>query len=166
VFKGTELLVNGGDIAGQHFEGIAPLALRCPDVSVVLAGLSQGAQVIETALAQAPSATWITRHIVGVLMYGNPIRTAEKPYNVGAENSHGILAAADLQPEKKAWQLPSHLWGEGRSYCLLHDPICVFTLSDFKGHLDVHSSYASSIYASEGAGFAVRNVLGEDGLQG
>jgi hypothetical protein len=85
---------------------------------------------------------------------------------VGAENYHGILAAADLQPEKTAWQLPSHLWGEGRSYCALHDPICAFTLSDFKNHLDVHSSYASSIYSSAGAGFAVRNVLREDGRQG
>lgn len=158
VLEGADLLVNGRKRSHglSAFEGIGPLVARCPTIKLVLIGLSQGAQVITTALAQASHATVVTRQISAILLYGNPIRLRNKPYDVGTNAHDGALAAAGLQPGGIAQRMPRFLWPITQSYCLPHDPICAFSEDDFAHHLDVHSTYAGSQFAKQGADFAGR----------
>jgi hypothetical protein len=150
VVQGADLLADGR----SGFTGIADLVHRCPHVQLVLAGFSQGAQVITTALAQAPRPTVVTRRIRAVLLFGNPVRTPNQPYDVGSNAHSGILSAARLQPGGVAAVLPRHLWPVTRSYCLAHDPVCAFSPADLALHRDVHGTYAGSAFAQAAADFA------------
>jgi Tol biopolymer transport system component/lysophospholipase L1-like esterase len=156
VESGAELLVNGR----SDFEGISGLVQRCPGVDLILVGLSQGAQVITTALAQAPKPTPVTRRIRSVLLYGNPVRTPGTPYDVGADNASGVLASPSRQPGGVAAAMPRHLWKATQSYCLRDDPICTFSVGNFAFRLDIHSSYSKSLFVLRGADFAARRAIG------
>ena len=155
VLSGAELLVNGR--AG--FEGIGHLVVRCPNVSLVLIGLSQGAQVVTEALFQAAAPTRVTKRISAIVLFGNPVRQANMAYDVGTNAHSGVFSSPGLQPGKIGVSLPSFLWADARSYCLLHDPICAFSPQDFKDNLAVHSTYAVSPYAAAGAAFAAAKIL-------
>jgi hypothetical protein len=156
VEEGADLLVNGRDGSGglSPFGGIGPLVAKCPHVKLVLIGLSQGAQVITTALAQARKPGPVTRRISAILLYGNPIRLRNLPYDVGTNAHDGILADGGLQPGGISERLPNFLWPVTRSYCLNHDPICAFSPEDFENHRQVHETYGDSQFVRQGAVFA------------
>lgn len=162
VEEGADLLVNGrpnsGGISG--FTGIGQLAHKCHQVKLALIGLSQGAQVITTALAQAHRPTMVTKRIRAILLYGNPIRRRNQPYDVGTNAHNGLLFPADLQPGGSSWEMPRFMWPGTRSYCLTHDPFCAFSPDDFLHHRDVHNTYASSQFARQGIEFAIRAIEG------
>jgi hypothetical protein len=160
VLEGAELLVNGRANADglSEFGGIASLVGRCSQVKLVLIGLSQGAQVITTALAQAHHQGPVTKRIRAVLLYGNPIRLRSLPYDVGTNAYDGILSDRGLQPGGIAERLPQFLWPITQSYCLNHDPICAFSREDFAHHRDVHDTYDSSSFVRQGVTFAVRRL--------
>ncbi len=156
VLQGAELLINGSG----NFEGLHNLVKNCPQVDIVLIGLSQGAQVITEALYPANTPTTVTKRIKAIVLFGNPVRQSNTSYDVGTNANNGILSDPGLQPGKVDVSLPRFLWPETRSYCLLHDPICAFSAQDFTDHLVVHSTYGSSAYAAAGAKFAAGLLLG------
>jgi hypothetical protein len=159
---GAELLVDGRDGTGgvSPFEGIARLVSRCPHVEIVLIGLSQGAQVITTALAQDDRPGPVTKRIRAILLYGNPIRLRNLPYDVGTNAHDGILSDGGLQPGRIAERLPRFLWSRTRSYCLNHDPICAFSPGDFNADRTkhIHTSYGNSPFVRQGVVFAAHQL--------
>ncbi len=164
VLNGAELLVNGragSFTGGASFDGLHQLVVSCPNVKIVLIGLSQGAQVITEALNVAKPSMVVPKQIKAIVLFGNPIRKRGTGYDVGTNAHDGALSAPGMQPGQVAAALPSFLWSRTRSYCLLHDPICAFSPQDFKDHLAVHSTYAGSSYMSAGAGFAAAQLLGK-----
>jgi len=156
VADGADILINGRN----SFEGVGPLVGRCPHVALILLGLSQGAQLITTALAQGNAPTPVTGRIKAVLLYGNPVRQPGRTFDVGDNDTKGVLSAPDQQPGGLAPDLPPFLWSAARSYCLPHDPICAFNAADLAIHQDIHSGYATSLYAIDGAVFAANRILG------
>ena len=159
---GAELLVVGRNADGgvTPFEGISRLVSRCPHVKIVLIGLSQGAQVITTALAQAGRPGPVTSRIRAILLYGNPVRLRNLPYDVGTNTHDGILSDGGLQPGGIAERLPRFLWSRTRSYCLDHDPICAFSPADFAAESErhIHTSYGHSRFVKQGVEFAARRL--------
>lgn len=154
VLEGAQLLVDGGD----NFEGIGNLVVRCPSVSIVIAGISQGAQVISVALAQASAPTPVTARIKAVILFASPVRVQGQAINVGDDQRDGIFGGADAQPGGVQALIPTFLYDHTRSYCLTDDPICSYTLFDLEHHRDIHTSYAESLFELQAADFAARRV--------
>ena len=154
VLEGAQLLVDGG----ENFEGISQLVVRCPHVSLVIAGISQGAQVITTALAQASRPTPITARIKAVILFASPVRLHGESFNVGVDEQNGIFAGADAQPGHVQARIPAFLVDHTRSYCLTDDPICSFTAGDLARHQVIHTSYVESLFELQAADFAARRL--------
>jgi streptogramin lyase len=97
VINGAEILVEGYN--GQV--GLVSLVRSCPKATIVLVGLSQGAQVIHYTMSLAPPhPSAVTSRIAAVLLFGDPVRQPHQSYNVGSQTAKGVLT--DLGP------LPDH----------------------------------------------------------
>lgn len=101
----------------------------CPDAQIVLAGYSQGAQVVGDAWMDHMSASE-KGHIVGVALLGDPkFKGAQTAVNVGdyVKSMNGIW---DSMPLESPRTVPAALVPKIRSYCLANDPICNFSVSN------------------------------------
>jgi hypothetical protein len=104
-------------------------ASGCPDVKLVLAGYSQGAQVVREAL---PRLTSVASHIGGVALFGDPgfdphSRAAEGTYS---KKSHGLLG---LPPHDFPAAFPHVV-----SYCRDGDLVCQGPPNLIAAHMHYH----------------------------
>jgi hypothetical protein len=162
VATGADVLVNG--FGGQG--GLGDEVKRCPNVKVVLIGISQGANVVDAAVAPALKPTPVTSRINAILLFGDPWMRPHRPYNIAnpaargvLENSRFVLPGFGDEPP----EVPSQLWNVTQSYCLKHDPICQFEPGNtnpkrFVDHLPIHDTYGQSPYVDDAAAFAIKNM--------
>lgn len=153
VALGARLLLAGV----PQFEGIEGLVRRCPGVKVIVAGVSQGAQVISTAFSQVSNDDAMAA-VRGVFLFADAARHHGEPYNVGVDERDGILADPELQPGDVAAHVAKFLEDRTRSYCLVDDPICSSNVGDLVKHQDIHLSYAESLFLLQAADLAARTV--------
>jgi hypothetical protein len=165
VALGADWLVNSAAL---------PLVQRCPNVRIVLIGLSQGASVIDYALFAAQRPTPLTDRIAAILLFGDPFRIPGKSYNIGPPNDTGALALTPLKGygssalvisaleglNGQVPAIPDQLASRTRSYCLPKDPVCGATnIEDLVVNSGVHTTYPQSAYIAEAVDFAVSSVL-------
>lgn len=157
VSTGAQVLVEGYN--GQV--GLVSMVLSCPRVAVVLVGLSQGSHVIHYAMSLAPAQpSAVTRHIVAVLLFGDPVRQPQESYNIGDQDAQGVLFGLGPLPGNTGPpSIVSYLEPATQSYCLPKDPICDYTgLGDLAENRGIHDGYGSSSYIAAAAAFAVRHI--------
>ena len=167
VSSGVSLLLHGR----SDFTTPGGLLDRCPDTAVVLAGISQGAQVITTALSQDSGSSTLEKRVAAVILLASPVRLKGQSINIGAQNEDGVLAnPASSQPGRRAAIVPTALRDRTRSYCLQDDPVCDNTNvalllpvlpppNNIVNHrTDIHTSYAKSLFTLQAADFAVRQI--------
>jgi hypothetical protein len=101
---------------------ISRLVAACPNIRIVLAGYSQGAQVVGDAYQQHMNAT-DRAHVIGIAMLGDPRFNGQQggAMNVGSYQSSldGVVA---FTGSARAW--PRDQENMVRSYCSANDPIC------------------------------------------
>lgn len=99
---------------------LAGLEGACPGTQIVLAGYSLGAWLIQSVLSGNTSPD---SHIKAVILYGDPLFDPGASYAQGKDPTlSGIVGKQDLP----SWISPNNI----RSYCLLGDPICNFSLGN------------------------------------
>ena len=162
VVAGANNLVNGT----RYQIGLAQEVAKCPRVKLVLIGLSQGSHVIRYAMSAATSSTEkVIAHIVAILLFGDPVRQPNEPFDVGPIDAHGIfvaLHAFSLPGNSGPPTMPRFLDARTRSYCLDKDPICDTTSGSlsfgdaigFFQHQSIHSSYPNSAYVGQAVTFS------------
>ncbi|GAA3771814.1 cutinase family protein [Plantactinospora mayteni] len=112
-------------------------AAKCADTRFVLAGYSQGAQVMGDALVgggfagSSPLTADLASRISSVLLFGDPTFTAGESFNVTNRPASGILP-------RRAGQL-SAFADRIQSYCNANDQFCQSGTS-LAAHLDYRSS--------------------------
>ena len=128
----------------------------CPSTPIVLGGHSQGAEVIDEALANDEPAF---AGVAGVVLFGDPTFRWDRPYNKGTyERRDGLLGwTPDSAPDQA-------YWGEIASYCRKDDPVCQGGPNPgFADLLDVarreHSQYIDG-QTEDAAQFLAAKVLG------
>jgi streptogramin lyase len=160
VVTGTEVLVEGDNGHG----GLVSLVLKCPQVAVVLVGLSQGAHVIHYTLSLAPPhPSAVTRRIAASLLFGDPVRQPNQSYNVTNQAAKGVLLGFTPLPGNSGPpNIVSNLQPATQSYCLPYDPICDSTGAlepgGFVIYRTIHDGYGSSPYIADAASFAVNRI--------
>lgn len=111
--------------ASALLASLASTATRCPRTEFVLVGYSQGAQVIKTALADAPP----LRRITGIVLLADPTRDHRQA---------GIVRLGDPAVERPgafgALPLPDHLRAVTLDVCAPGDGICERGRSDLRAH--------------------------------
>ena len=123
-------------------EKIEATASSCPDTAIVLAGYSQGAQVIGDAIAgsgrlgrPAVDAAALDR-VAAVALFGDPTFTAGEPFNAENRNRNGVFArgrgALDAVADRT------------RSFCNQGDRFCQGGAS-----LAAHLNYNGSLTAAQ-----------------
>jgi hypothetical protein len=85
---------------------------------IVLAGLSQGADVIRHALAAAAPPAPEGARVVAIILLGDPGRTPQEPYERGSADSFPGILARSAPPLPERWH--QRTW----SYCLAGDEVC------------------------------------------
>jgi hypothetical protein len=162
VVTGTEVLVEGDNGQG----GLVSLVLKCPQVAVVLVGLSQGAHVIHYTLSLAPPhPSAVTRRIAAALLFGDPVRQPNQSYNVTNQAAKGVLLGFTPLPGNSGPpNIVSNLQPATQSYCLPYDPICdsagALEPGAFVAYRTIHDGYGSSPYIADAASFAVNRING------
>ncbi|HEY1619100.1 MAG TPA: cutinase family protein [Streptosporangiaceae bacterium] len=137
-------LFNGTNYQASRDKGVAALSslvigqlVKCPDTRLVLAGYSQGADVVGKYLASGlPSL--VTSHIAGVAMLGDPrFNPASTSIDAGSFNpKYGPifgkfpLLPAEHHAEGRRKLLPAALRGATISVCDKGDMICNYTWSN------------------------------------
>ena len=172
VIEGASLLQDGR----SDFTSPGAMVGRCQRTAIVLAGISQGAQVITTALSQAPTQALMRTHLTAAILFASPVRISGQSINVGAQNQDGVLTnPGSSQPFGHAASVPNDLWRRTQSYCLQDDPICDNTDIGFLSPVlpppfnivnhrpMIHSSYAKSLFVLEAAAFVVGKISQTNG---
>lgn len=166
VVTGAQNLVTGT----RYQTGLAQEVSRCPQVKLVLVGISQGAHVIRYVLSAAPSSrASVIKHIAAVLLFGDPVRQPHEPIDVGPADAHGVFVALNafsLPGNNGAPKMPSFMNSRTRSYCLDRDPICDTTTGSlswgdavsFFLNLSIHDSYPGSAYVGQAVSFAANLI--------
>jgi hypothetical protein len=152
-YAGVDIIsgIVGGLIGGVSYqdsrdEGVSQLtamlsshANGCPNQLFVLAGLSQGADVIATTLSSLDLSTslgqHIETHIAGVALFGDPRFDPFDNADLGSFNpAHsGIFkrwpTPPDIKPEGVRPPLTAYA-GRLKSYCNQGDPICNYSFTN------------------------------------
>ncbi|KAJ3148791.1 hypothetical protein HDU86_007346 [Geranomyces michiganensis] len=111
-------------------------ATACPATVFVFAGYSQGAMVVQRALATIPTSA--NEKTKAVLMFGNPAFDAAGPSAGGTAKGRGHRGT----PIPLEWQ------ARLRDYCNLRDPFCAGG-----NDISVHLGYPRSAAADEAVAF-------------
>lgn len=131
---------------------IENLAAACPQTNILLAGYSQGAEVIRLALTGGSLSAYAKSHIRSAVLFGAPTFHAGEAWNApGSGSSSGLLGGAGNPGYASYKQLtyvpPSYNLGYLpviRSYCLPGDYFCQTNLTG-QG-MSVHESYLTSAF--------------------
>ncbi|KAI8817022.1 cutinase [Fimicolochytrium jonesii] len=113
----------------------------CPSTRFVLAGYSQGAMVVQTALPQIPAAT--APKVKAVIMFGDPYYDPLGPSAEGTAKGSGRGG----RPVPAQWQ------PKLRDYCNKGDPVCAGG-----SNWVVHASYANDAVATQAVNFVTSLV--------
>jgi uncharacterized protein YraI/predicted esterase len=121
-------------ISGYRAESAAA---GCPNAPILLAGYSQGAEVVIRAVHAMPAATQAT---VSVALLGDPSFIP----NVTGDLDFNNTAYKGIRPsfsKGKHDSLPSDVLSRTRDICAASDPICAYHVSELPGLVDGHSAH-------------------------
>jgi hypothetical protein len=143
---------------------LATQITRCPNQKIVMTGYSQGALVVDRALAQ--SSTAVLNHMAGIALYGDPRFNPSFAGNVGTydKGNNGVIKW--LLPSYGGSQyLPASVAGKAKSYCISGDPVCSYsilnTFTCFAKADDgecAHQRYDNLGYTTQGASYLLSKV--------
>ena len=130
------------DISDDHALSVAA---GCPQASILLAGYSQGAEVVVRAVDSLSAATAAT---ISVALVGNPSFVVSQP---GDLDLNTRLRYFGIRPKLtgKKYTLRADVLPRTIDICAASDPICAYHLSEIPGLIDGRSShyhYASLTY--------------------
>ncbi|MWV74030.1 cutinase family protein [Rathayibacter rathayi NCPPB 2980 = VKM Ac-1601] len=169
-------MVNPGDL-NAYFESVntgaknlvlevQDLARSCPNSPIVLAGYSQGAEVVRTAITGTDyqgQHYGLTaddkKHLRSVVLFGAPSYHGGEPWNAPDSGPKNGMTGWDGNPYGSltvAASLPSSKNDTSsivRSYCLTDDYFCQSNYT-IQG-MYVHSSYANSVMVDESRSFVM-----------
>jgi hypothetical protein len=120
----------------------------CPTSYVVLAGYSQGAEVVQTAYLEMADST--KKHVASVDFFGNPLFNPKQPsINIG--NFNPKLAGIFFIDEK----ITSKWAPRVSSYCIAGDPVCNFSDTNAAFGWFWHLRYPDNGWTAKAADSAV-----------
>jgi Cutinase/PKD domain len=148
---------------------IQGLITNCPDVKILLAGYSQGAQVTGDAYQQLTSAQ--QAQIFGVFLLADPRFSADPSFGSVDRGSfdtgsHGSVREGALSSTTRP-AFPASANGTVLSYCAADDPVCEGPLVGGNGVIDTLKNFAVHGYYSQANGGAntILTACGQDYLQ-
>lgn len=148
---------------------ISNLAIACPTTVILLAGYSQGAQVISDVLAGSSLSASVRSHIGEVVLYGSPTFHAGEAWNApGSGTSNGIFGSSGnpgLASYKRLVWLPPTYTTQGylptiRSYCLSGDEFCQTNLTTQGA--EIHASYPLTSVMNDSMVFIMNWLISTD----
>ncbi|WP_068253430.1 cutinase family protein [Rathayibacter tritici] len=143
-------------------------ARSCPNSPIVLAGYSQGAEVIRAAITGTDYegrhyglTADDKKHLRSVVLFGAPSYHGGEPWNAPDSGPKNGMTGWDGNPYESltvaASSPSSHSKNDKssivRSYCLTDDYFCQSNYTD-KG-MDIHNSYANSVMVGESRSFVM-----------
>jgi hypothetical protein len=122
------------DIGRDHAQSVAA---GCPQASILLAGYSQGAEVVTRAVDSLSAATAAT---ISVALLGNPSFVVSQP---GDLNLNTKLRYFGVRPRLtgQKYTLQSDVLPRTIDICAASDPVCAYHLSEIPGLIDGRSSH-------------------------
>lgn len=124
---------------------------ECPNQKFVVSGYSQGALVVDIALAQEPSS--ILSRVKGTVLFGDPFFDSSEPYDAGTYSSSRNGLVRDALPAiANGYMLPPSLSAMTQSYCIAGDPICNYGFVNLVTCLahESHGQCAHQLYVADG----------------
>jgi hypothetical protein len=117
---------------------------ECPRELIVLAGYSEGANVVGNALARITDG-----NVVAVELWGDPQYSPDSPSDRSAGTSWGVFNFRhDRDRPRKAWQSRTESW------CNEKDVVCQGNI--LVNNLDAHGDYAKTLRSAES--FTIRLI--------
>jgi hypothetical protein len=118
--KYKESVSEGADLLERE---VSTRLNTCSVTPLVVAGHSQGAQVIDRYMAEAGARAM--PNVVGVALLGDPTRFPTNPYNVDPNPpGAGVFHSPFWGSFRKDTVVPPDYWGVVDSFCMPGDPIC------------------------------------------
>jgi cutinase len=137
----------------------------------ILAGYSQGAQVVTEALGRVIGKQEITSKVIGVALFGSPLFSPGDGTTINQQstgpNAYDAKLDGIMWPKRHKPSDRSLLgtWSEGtaraRSYCLRGDAVCNYKFRNLRGILHwshPHYQYVSSGYVSDAYSFLAGRI--------
>ena len=141
--------------------GVVTFATRCPHASIVLAGYSAGANVIDAGLNPAGGLPAdVVNRLSAIVLLGDPEFQPDTSFDVGDINGTGaIVTAFDLFGSgvgPHVFSVPTALSADTQSYCIRHDVVCD---TDLDSSIGPHLEYPQSPFIADADSFALQHVV-------
>jgi len=152
--------------ANSQAQGVSALKTQltnavnaCPNEKIVLAGYSQGANVVldvvggggggSLGAATQPVAANIASHVVAIITFGDPRHVTNQPFDVGTSNRNGLFPRNNTQ-----LNVLRGMASKISSWCDTNDTFC-----DSDNSVQVHLSYLNR-YQNAAANFVLGKIGG------